>query len=267
MSIIKTETILDKIIAHKRQEVRVAEERYPLPEVRAACESAPKARDFLRALQKETVALIAEVKHASPSKGILIDPFDPVGIAVMYAQNGASALSVLTDEKYFQGHLDDLRRIRAAVDLPLLRKEFVISPYQLYEARAVGADAVLLIAAVLEDSLLRDLQALAHELGMAALVEVHDEAELERALRINAPLIGINNRDLRDFSVDLNTTRRLAMLAPKDTVLVSESGIRTADDVRALGSVDAILVGETVMTAKDRIAALRELSSVARRAR
>jgi len=262
--IIKTDTILDKIIAHKQGEVAAAKAQTPLAALQAACTSAPAPRPFLNALQQQHVALIAEVKRASPSKGVLIDPFDPVAIARMYAEGGAAAISVLTDEHFFQGHLDYLRQIRAAVDLPLLRKEFIIDPYQVYEARAAGADAILLIVAVLEDSLLADLHALAGELGMAALVEVHDEAELERALNLPAPLIGVNNRDLRDFSLDLATTRRLGALVPTGTVLVGESGIKSAADVRALGAVHAILVGETVVTAPNRAAALRELTQVER---
>jgi indole-3-glycerol phosphate synthase len=262
--IIQTDTILDKIIAHKRGEVATAEATRPLSAVKSACEDTPAPRDFLGALQKDRVALIAEVKHASPSKGVLIDPFYPVEIATLYAENGASAISVLTDEKFFQGHLRYLEEIRAAVDLPLLRKEFTISPYQIYEARAAGADAILLIVAVLEDELLADLHTLALDVGLAALVEVHDEAELERALNINPPLIGVNNRDLRDFSLDLALTRHLSDLVPAETVLVGESGIKTADDVRALGAVHAILVGETIITAADRLGKLHELSSIQR---
>jgi indole-3-glycerol phosphate synthase len=262
--ILKTDTILDKIIAHKRGEVAAAETARPLGDLKSICPDMPPTRDFLAALQKETVALIAEVKHASPSKGVLIDPFDPVAIATLYAQNGAAAISVLTDEKFFWGHLGDLEQIRAAVDLPLLRKEFTISPYQIYEARAAGADAILLIVSTLDDDLLADLHALANDLGLAALVEVHDEREMERALRLNLPLIGINNRDLRTFKVDLNITRRLGRMVPLGTILVGESGIKTAEDVRALGKVHAVLVGETVVTAADRVGKLRELSSVKR---
>ena len=260
--IVTTGTILDKIIAHTREVVRAAEASRP----RNTLEAAHTPRDFIAALQREHVALIAEVKHASPSRGILIAPFDPVAIARMYAENGAAAISVLTDEEFFKGHLDDLSQIRAAVDLPLLRKDFTINPYQVYEARAGGADAVLLIVAALDDALLADLHALASELGLAALVEVHDESELERALKINPRLIGINNRDLRDFSVDLGTTARLSERVPTGAVLVGESGIKSADDVRALGRVHAILVGETVVTAPDRVAKLRELSTVEREA-
>lgn len=261
MSVLKTGTILDKIIAHKHTEVEAAQTKFPLAELKKNCGEMPPPRDFCHALRKpETVALIAEVKKASPSKGILIDPFHPVELAQQYAAHGASAVSVLTDEKFFMGHLDYLRQIRTVLTLPLLRKEFIISPYQIYEARAAGADAVLLIVAVLEDSLLEELHALTLELGMAALVEVHDEAEAERALRINPAIIGINNRNLHDFSVDLQTTRRLAALISPEVVLVSESGIQTPEDVQA--RVDAILVGETLVKSNEKI---KVLSAVPRK--
>lgn len=262
--VVQTDTILDQIIAHKWTEIEAAQAHLPLVEVRQLAAAAAPPLDFLGALQKENVTLIAEVKHASPSKGVLIDPFDPVEIATFYAHHCAAAISVLTDEKFFRGHLDYLRQIRNAVQIPLLRKEFIVSPYQIYEGRAAGADAILLIVGALEDSLLADLHALALEQDMAALVEVHDEAELERALQLQAPLIGVNNRDLRDFSVDLGTTARLAKLVPPGTVLVGESGIKTARDVAALGGVHAILVGETVITAPDRAAAMQELTSIRR---
>ncbi|HLA42494.1 MAG TPA: indole-3-glycerol phosphate synthase TrpC [Aggregatilineales bacterium] len=265
--VVRTDTVLDKIIAHKRGEIDEAVASRSLESIKAECETLPPTRDFLKALQKDTVALIAEVKHASPSKGILIEPFDPVALAKEYAENGASAISILTDEQFFQGHLDYLGQIREVVKLPLLRKEFIISPYQVYEARAAGADALLLIVATLEDSLLIDLHTLANELGLAVLVEVHYEHEMERALHFDAPLIGVNNRDLRDFSVDLAITRRLASMIPYHTVLVGESGIKTPDDVQNLGGVNAILVGETVVTAENRPAKLHELSGVPRQKR
>jgi indole-3-glycerol phosphate synthase len=262
--VVTTGTILDKIIAHTRDVVSAAMVSRPLDDLRAACQSAPPTRNFVDALQRKNVALIAEVKHASPSRGILIDPFDPVAIATMYAENGAAAISVLTDEEFFKGHLDYLKAIRAAVDIPLLRKDFTISPYQIYEARLAGADAILLIVATLDDALLADLHALATELGLAALVEVHDAHEMERAIKLNANLIGINNRDLRDFTVDLGASARLAEHVPPGAVLVGESGVKTAEDVRSLGAVHAILVGETVVTAADRISKLRELTTVKR---
>jgi indole-3-glycerol phosphate synthase len=263
--ILQTHTILDKIVNHKVGEIAAAEQAKPLASLVEEAKLAPPARDFKAALQAGPhIALIAEVKHASPSKGVLIDPFYPVEIAQFYANHGAAAISILTDEAFFQGHLDHLRAIRAEVDLPLLRKEFILSPYQIYEARAAGADAVLLIVACLEDSLLADLQFLAQDLGLGVLVEVHDQAELDRALKIGCPIIGVNNRDLRDFSMDLSTTPRLAASLPSGTVLVGESGIKTAGDVGSMGPVDAILVGETVVTAPNRGEKMAELTSVKR---
>jgi indole-3-glycerol phosphate synthase len=207
--------------------------------------------------------LIAEVKKASPSKGVLIENFDPVAIGKTYAENGASAISVLTDEQFFQGHLDYMRAVRAAVSVPVLRKDFVIDPHQVYEGRAAGADAVLLIVMALEDSQLADLQALIHELGMAALVEVHNAAEMERALKIGATLIGINNRDLKTFHEELNVTAQLAKRAPSDVTLVAESAIRNADDVRRMGSYGAraVLVGESLVKSDNMASRVHEFSS------
>ncbi|NJL92999.1 MAG: indole-3-glycerol phosphate synthase TrpC [Anaerolineae bacterium] len=260
--LVQTGTILDRIIAHKRDEVAAAQAQVPLADLQAQLSNLPSPRDFRVALQREQIALIAEVKHASPSKGVLIEDFEPVALARFYAEHGTAAISILTDEQFFQGHLDHLRAIREVVELPLLRKDFTIDPYQLYEARAAGADAILLIVAALEDALLADLHGLATELGLAALVEVHSAAEMARALALPAPLIGINNRNLHDFSVDLGITRGLAQHVPPSVTLVGESGIRTADDVRALGRVDAILVGETIVRATDRTAVMQALSSV-----
>jgi indole-3-glycerol phosphate synthase len=219
--------------------------------------------DFKAALQKSTVALIAEVKKASPSKGLLVKDFNPVRIARTYEENGASAISVLTDEKFFQGSLDDLRAVRASVRLPVLRKDFIIDTHQIYEARAAGADSALLIVMALEDAQLRDLHTLITELGMAALVEVHNEAELERALAIGATLIGVNNRDLRTFQEDLSTTARVAALVPDGVTLVAESAIRSVEDVRRMGSYGAraILVGEGLVKAKDMASEVRSYSS------
>lgn len=265
--IVTTHTILDKIIAHKTTEIAAAMAQRSLAEVQAACADVPPPPDFVRALRQPTVALIAEVKHASPSKGVLIENFNPVELGKFYAEHGAAAISVLTDEKFFQGHLEHLQAIRAQVAVPLLRKDFTISAYQLYQARAAGAAAILLIAAHLEDHLMGELHALATELGLAALVEVHTESELERALQLKPRLIGVNNRNLHDFSVDLNTTRRLATHVPAEIVLVGESGIRTAADVEALGAVDAILVGETIVTAPDRRAVMQALTTIPRQER
>lgn len=262
-SFVKTETVLDRILARKVQEVSAARSACPLPLLQAQAQLAPPARDMLAALQREHVALIAEVKCASPSKGRLSSDFAPVMLAATYAHNGAAAISVLTDEPFFRGSLQYLRAVRAAVDLPLLRKDFLLDAYQVVEARAAGADAILLIAAALDDAQLQALQAQAQNYGMAALIEVHDEWEMERALRLGAPLIGINNRDLRDFTVDLSRTARLAHMAADDCTLVAESGIFCADDVRAMGRLGthAILVGEALVKARDTASLTRELSS------
>jgi indole-3-glycerol phosphate synthase len=261
---VKTDTILDQILIQKQDELRLAQAKSGLmAQVEEDARHASCPRDFKAALQKSTVALIAEVKKASPSKGLLVKDFNPVRIARTYEENGASAISVLTDEKFFQGSLDDLRAIRAAVRLPILRKDFIIDAHQVYEARTAGADATLLIVMALEDAQLRDLHNLITELGMAALVEVHNEAELERALVIGATLIGVNNRDLRTFHEDLNTTARVAALVPPDITLVAESAIRSVEDVRRMGAYGAraILVGEGLVKAKDMASEVRLYSS------
>ncbi|MEP7293684.1 MAG: indole-3-glycerol phosphate synthase TrpC [Chloroflexota bacterium] len=243
---VKTDTILDKILAQKLNEIGDN-----LAEVARHARDAEPPRDFAGALRRETVALIAEVKHASPSKGVLIEDFDPVGLGKIYAASGAAAISVLTDAQFFMGSLDDLSNVRAAVNVPVLRKDFIIDCYQVYEARAAGADAALLIVAALEDTQLADLHALIRELGMAALVEVHNEEELERALKIGAALIGVNNRDLKTFHEDLGTTGRIAALVPESVTLVAESAIRSVDDVRKMGELGAhaVLVGEGLVKA------------------
>jgi indole-3-glycerol phosphate synthase len=259
---VKTDTILDKVLARKAVEVAEAMRRVALPVIRTAAESAEPARDFAAPLRRETVALIAEVKKASPSKGVLVENFDPMMIGNLYAQNGAAAISVLTDEHFFQGRLDDLRALRQTVTIPVLRKEFVLDVYQVYEGRAAGADAILLIVAALDDRQLADLHGLIGELGMAALVEVHNEAELERALNIGATLMGVNNRDLKTFHEDLNVTARLAQLMPPDVTLVAESAIRSAEDVRRMGmfGAHAVLVGEGLVKAADIGAQVRSFS-------
>jgi indole-3-glycerol phosphate synthase len=258
---VKTDTILDKILASKV--IEVSQSIHLRGEVESRAHQMPPARDFVAALHKSTVALIAEVKKASPSKGVLIEDFDPVAIGKTYADNGASAISVLTDEQFFQGHLDYMRAVRASVNVPVLRKDFVIDPFQVYEARAAEADAVLLIVMALEDALLTDLHTQIGELGMAALVEVHNEAEMERALKIGATLIGINNRDLKSFHQDLNVTARLASLAPPTVTLVAESAIRDAADVRRMGSygAHAVLVGESLVKADNMALQVRDFSS------
>lgn len=262
--------ILDTIVAQKRIEVAaLPERRIAAGELRDAMLERNEQRDFLAALRSPTrgdVALIAEVKKASPSKGVICENFDPVRIAREYEAAGASCLSVLTDEKFFQGSLDYLRQIREAVKVPLLRKDFIIDERQILEAIEWGADAILLIVAILDDQQLRDYQALASAAGLAALVEVHDEAELDRALAANAQLIGVNNRDLKSFKVDLATTERLAQklwASPggRGKLLVAESGIFTRADVdwlKACGS-GAILVGESLMRGLEIGPKVREL--------
>lgn len=258
--------ILDTIVAHKQQEIAA------LPPAQITVESLRQRlakrgrRDFLAALQRprsgRTMALIAEVKKASPSAGIIRPDFDPVAIARAYEAAGADCLSVLTDERFFQGHLQYLRQIRDAVSLPLLRKDFILDERQIAEAVEWGADAILLIAAILDDDRLRRLHALATEAGLAALVEVHNEAEMERALALGAPLIGVNNRDLTTFTVDLATTERLAAQASKrPCLLVAESGIHTRADVERLArcGARAILVGESLMRAPSVASKVTEL--------
>lgn len=258
---VKTDTILDKILAQKVRELEAA--TLPLATIRAHAESMPKAPSFSAALRRDTIALIAEVKKASPSKGVLIENFEPMSLARTYAENGAAALSVLTDEQFFQGHLDYLREISQGVSLPTLRKDFIIAAYQVYEARAVGAAAVLLIVAALEDAQMADLHALILELGMSPLVEVHNEAELDRALAINAKLIGINNRDLKTFHVDTSITGRIAQRVPSDVTLVAESGLKTAADIVLMGQLGAhaVLIGEGLVIADNIALKVREFSS------
>ena len=261
---VTTDTVLDRILARKVEELAAARARASDADLRRLAESSPYAvRDMTSALHINRVSLIAEVKRASPSKGELTKDFAPVITAAAYAHNGASAISVLTDEDFFQGSLAYLTAIRLAVDVPILRKDFVIDPYQVYQGRAAGADAILLIAAALADAQLNDLYALTSQLGMTALVEVHNQWEMERALRLNAKLIGINNRDLKTFHVDLATTARLANMVGDDVFLVAESGIFSVADVQAMGRLGAhaILVGEALMQAPDIVSLIRELSS------
>lgn len=245
--------VLDQIMAWKRQEVPKQMELAPLSQVKAFARLAPPSLDFAAALTaRPGASLIAEVKRASPSKGVIAQEWDPVQIAESYARNGAAAISCLTDSRFFQGKLEYLTEIKEHLrvigkQVPVLRKDFLYHEYQVYEARMAGADAILLIAGVLGDNDLRSLRVLAESLGMAALVEVHDEAETARALDSSATIIGVNNRDLRTFQVDIETTGRLRKLIPPDKILVGESGIRNADDVRRMAAMgcDAILVGET----------------------
>jgi indole-3-glycerol phosphate synthase len=259
-------TFLERIVAHKRDEVAARQANRPLAAVEAAARAQAPALDFQGALAAPGMRLIAEVKGASPSKGVLIEPFDPASIAADYLAAGADCLSVLTDERFFRGSLDHLQSVKelsAAGDWPrtVLRKDFVLDAYQVAEARAAGADAVLLILAMLDDAALRDLHAAVRAWGMAALVEVHNQPEAERAVAAGATLIGINNRDLHTFTVDLATAERLAPQLPPGTTSVGESGIGTAADVQRLeaAGVDAILVGESLVKASDRRAAIRAL--------
>jgi indole-3-glycerol phosphate synthase len=255
-------TILDRIVATKREEIAAAKQRRPEAELRSALGNAPPLRDFFAALAADgPIKLIAEVKKASPSKGVIRADFDPVEIAKTYERHGAACLSVLTDEQYFQGSLDYLRDIRAAVALPLLRKDFILDTYQLLEARLAGADAVLLIAECLDDCHLRKLHNEAIELGLTPLVELYEPANLPRVLEAGATLIGVNNRDLRTFEVDLQHTIRLREQIPDECLLVGESGIHSRDDVRQLeaAGVDAILVGEHLMASPDIGAAVDRL--------
>ncbi|MGN6360997.1 MAG: indole-3-glycerol phosphate synthase TrpC [Thermomicrobiales bacterium] len=259
-------TFLERIVAHKRDEVAARRANRPLAAVEADARAQAPALDFTGALAAPGMRLIAEVKGASPSKGVLIEPFAPASIAADYLAAGADCLSVLTDERFFRGSLDHLRAVKelsvaSGHPRPVLRKDFVLDVYQVAEARAAGADAVLLIVAMLDDAALRDLHAAVRGWGMAALVEVHNQPEAERAVAAGATLIGINNRDLHTFTVDLATTERLAAQLPAGTTVVGESGIATAADVARLeaAGVDAILVGESLVKAPDRRAAIRAL--------
>lgn len=257
--------ILQKIVAVKRDEISLARRRRDLPSLRRDAESLGGQRDFVGAVRAKIAAgragVIAEVKKASPSKGVLREAFDPAGIAESYAEHGAACLSVLTDRQFFQGSAAFLEQARAACALPVLRKDFMVDAYQLFEARAMGADCILLIVACLDDALMADLEAQAHALGMAVLVEVHDAAELDRALALKTPLVGINNRNLRTFEVTLQTTLDLQATLPADRLLVTESGILARADVQRMreAGIDAFLVGEAFMRAPDPGVALAEL--------
>ena len=295
MTVSDSASFLERILEHKRAEVARQRAKIPLEELAARLATLPPPRDFAAALRRPGRAtLIAEVKKASPSKGVLLERFDPLALARTYAEHGAAAISVLTDLRFFQGSLKYLEGIRAALEgpdrrqehsgvedissvpglaspvsrlasrVPLLRKDFILDPYQVYEARAYGADALLLIVAALDDATLASLLAQTHELGMQALVEVHDTAELDRALAAGATIVGVNNRDLRTFVTTLETTALVAARLPSANrpLLISESGISTAADVarvHALGA-DAVLVGEALVTAPDIAAKVRELA-------
>ncbi|MEK7241802.1 MAG: indole-3-glycerol phosphate synthase TrpC, partial [Planctomycetota bacterium] len=254
--------ILDEIYKHKLLEVEESKERISLSGLEEALAGLAPTRDFEAALRTgEGIKLIAEIKAASPSLGVLREGLDPVALALEYQKAGATAISVLTDQKFFHGSLSNLERVRKTVDLPLLRKDFIIDGYQLYEARVAGADAVLLIARLLDKKTLSAFLEVAGQLGLACLVEVHTEEELKKVLDTHAGLIGINNRDLDTFKVDLNTTLKLLPLIPVDRIVVSESGIHNREDVRRLekAGVKAILVGEALVRSKDVASKIKEL--------
>jgi indole-3-glycerol phosphate synthase len=254
-------TILDRILEVKRAEIAAAKVRAPLPEVERKAKVAGAPRDFVGALRAHEPAVIAEIKKASPSRGVLREEFDPAAIARSYERSGAACLSVLTDERFFQGAAAHLAAAKGACSLPVLRKDFVIEPYQVWESRAMGADCILLIAACLAKGEMREVEQLAHELDMAVLVEVHDGAELEAALELATPLIGINNRNLKSFETRLETTLELLPRIPRNRIVITESGILSSDDVSRMRNAGtrAFLVGEAFMRAPDPGTALRKL--------
>ncbi len=257
--------ILNEIVAVKRKEIAAALDRRSLASVRADAESRVLTRDFEGAMRQRMQAgrnaVIAEIKKASPSKGVIREDFEPADIAQTYAEHGAACLSVLTDQQFFQGKADYLKQARASCQLPVLRKDFLVDAYQIYESRAMGADAILLIAACLDDTQLRDFEAIARGLFMSVLVEVHDAAELDRALALKTPLLGINNRNLRSFEVSLETTLGLMDRVPQDKLLITESGIHVREDVQRMNAagVRGFLVGEAFMRASDPGAAMAQL--------
>lgn len=254
-------TVLSEIVRHKHTEIAAARQQKPEKQLWQQVESAPPVRDFHAALSTGRPGLIAEVKKASPSAGLIRADFDPVQIAQSYESAGAQCLSVLTDEKFFQGHLDYLQQIRSDVSLPVMRKEFILDRHQILEARVAGADCVLLIAECLEEAKLNDLHQFAAELGMQTLIELYDAENLERVLKTGTQLVGINNRDLRTFDTSLDHTFDLMSRIPPDVLLVSESGIRTHDDIRRLADagVGGVLVGESLMRQPDIGQAVQQL--------
>ena len=259
-----TETILDRIRAYKLEEVAARMAKRPLADVEAEARGAGRPRGFRRALleaSREGYGLIAEIKRASPSKGLIRADFDPAALAAAYAEGGAACLSVLTDAPSFEGHEDFLVAARAACELPVLRKEFLYDPWQVAESRALGADAVLVIMAAVDDAAAAEIEAAAHDWDMDVLVEVHDRAELDRAAKLSSPLLGINNRDLNTFETDLATTRELARRAPADRILVAESGLTGPADLADLARYGArcFLVGESLMRREDVAQATRDL--------
>ncbi len=260
---LRSHIILDDIVCHKREELEKTKREVPLTELQLCIGKQPPPISMVAALHRKGIALIAEVKRASPSRGILRTELNPAALAYTYACGGAAAISVLTESRYFMGSLADLTAVRAVLGntIPVLRKDFIFDEYQIYESRAYGADCLLLIAAILEPAQLAGLLSAAHKLEMTCLVEVHNEKEVETAVASGAWIIGINNRDLHTFHVDLNTTLRLRPLVPEGYIIVSESGIRTGDDVSQLAQcgINAILVGETLVSAQDTTAKMKEL--------
>lgn len=262
-----TGTILDTILEHKRTEVERRKREVPLAKLEAEAKAMPAPLNFSGALWGDTVRLIAEVKKASPSRGVMVANYDPVGFSGFYTQNGAAAISVLTEVDHFQGSLDHLSAVKAAVTeagVPVLRKDFIYDTYQMLESRAAGADAALLIVAMLEPAQLSELIAAAQSVWVQPLVEVHNEAELEIALAANAEVIGINHRDLKTFKVDTSLSVKLRPLIPSGKMVVAESGIHSANDIRPLkaAGINAVLIGEALVTAGDTAAKVRELASV-----
>lgn len=252
-------SILSDIVQSKAEEIVSARRSRPLAEIRSACSNLMPTRDFRGALTSGRPSIIAEIKRASPSRGILSGSFDPGGLAVEYEHGGAAALSVLTDRRYFQGDPNHLKEAKERTSLPVLRKDFILDEYQLYESRVLGADAVLLIATVHEVPVLQDLIHRSRELGLAVITEVHSEPDLEKAVAAGAEIIGVNNRDLADFSISLEVSLRLRPLIPEHITTVSESGITSPDTARALSAAGyhALLIGERLMTAEDKGAVLR----------
>jgi indole-3-glycerol phosphate synthase len=255
--------MLDKIIAHKREEVEQRKKVATITYLQQHIARQKPALDLAPALKGDHIRLIAEVKQASPSRGMLSPNFNPIELAQTYVEGGAAAISVLTEANYFMGSIEHLAAIREVVGLPLLRKDFIFDFYQIYESRAYGADALLLIVAILSQEQLKELVSLSHSLGLRCLVEVHNEGEVERAVHSEAKIIGINNRDLATFSIDINMTRRLRPLIPQERIVISESGIRSKRDIKKLEKwgVDAVLVGEALVTTGDVRAKMKELLS------
>ena len=253
--------MLNRIVAQKREEVEQRKKSLPLSRLKERIAQRQAPLDLALALEGTHTRLIAEVKRASPSRGVLRPDFDPVELAQKYTQGGAAAISVLTETNYFEGSIDHLAAIREEIRLPLLRKDFIFDPYQVYESRAYGADALLLIVAILSQEQLEELLFLSHNLGLRCLVEVHSQGEVEKALGSQAKIIGINNRDLTTFTTDINTTHRLLPLIPQERIVVSESGISSRNDVAKLKrwGVNAVLVGEALVTAGDIVTKVREL--------